>query len=155
MRPCSREIALLLLAGALFSLALFRTVHAILLWRGLSLERAVLPASAPILPGEEILAEAERRDRTVERREGETPQRDPFRISASPQRRERPAGPGIPRPVLVVDEEGAEKVVLAIGPHQSPPLAPGDSFQDWKVLALGEGRVLVEREGVLYTLPLP
>jgi len=155
MRRSPREVAFLLLALALLLFALFRTYQAVSLLPGPSDPAELGPSSTPLLPGEDLLQEAGRLDRAAREWEGEPPRRDPFRLVATRTEEKEPAPPAIPKAVLLVEERGETKVILALGARRSPPLAAGETFQGWKVVALGSDRALVEREGVLYTLPLP
>lgn len=86
------------------------------------------------------------------------PPRDPFSRpvpAAAPARTTPPSHASlfaIPRILRIAEEEGRRKVVLTFGRLNSPPLARGESFREWKILGIEEGRVLVENGGITYTL---
>ncbi|MBN1826630.1 MAG: hypothetical protein JW958_10205 [Candidatus Eisenbacteria bacterium] len=47
------------------------------------------------------------------------------------------------------------RVVLDFGSEQSPPLAEGEGFREWRVAGFSADRVYLAHRGVTYTLPLP
>jgi hypothetical protein len=94
----------------------------------------------------------------------ERPGRDPFRSlraaepsGTPPAARPSPRPPGyaIPRVVRLAGEGPSKKIILSFGTGESRPLGAGDAERGWKILSIEASRVLVEQEGIIYTLPLP
>ncbi|MFH1681894.1 MAG: hypothetical protein ABIH26_14800 [Candidatus Eisenbacteria bacterium] len=118
---------------------------------------SLAPASPAPLPGEPpLLAKARARDLLAEEWAEKLPPRDPFRSAA--RAAPPPAAPSryaIPRIARVVGEGAGRRVVLSFGREESRPLAPAEEERGWKVLTIQDSKVLVENDGVIYSLPLP
>jgi hypothetical protein len=114
------------------------------------------PASASVgEPGD--LGRARARDRRAGAPVGAPAPRDPFRFSAPAPQTPPPSAPdyAIPRAALVGGGDEVERVVLSFGGSSTRPLAPGESERGWTCLSIQGSKVLVENDGVIYTLPLP
>ena len=84
--------------------------------------------------------------------------RSPFRApveGAPPQAAPRARTPraDFPQVVMVLSVDGRVKVVLEVGGERSGPIAAGSVFRGWTLLQAGWDVVLLERAGVIYTLP--
>lgn len=129
--------------------------------------RGTRVAGAPAAEEPALVAEARAVDLGALQAGPAVPSRDPFRAAprlqppgtatptSAPPAPSRSSSFAIPR-VERVDGEGSDRrVVLGFGGESSRPLGPGDAERGWKILAIEEAKVFVEREGVIYNLPLP
>jgi len=133
-------------------------------WAWCSWQVAKTPASSVAVPSESppavvglsLLEEAEAIDRLAAE---PTPSisRDPFAPPPSAPRAPSRAAArfAIPKVVLFVEGGPEPQVVLTFGRGDSPPLGAGDLFEEWRIVALDAKKVLVEHEGIHYTLPVP
>ncbi|RPJ45667.1 MAG: hypothetical protein EHM19_05140 [Candidatus Latescibacterota bacterium] len=129
--------------------------------------RGTRAAGAPAAEEPALVSEARAVDLGALQAGSAVPSRDPFRAAArlqppgtatptsAPSAPTRSSSFAIPR-VERVDGEGPDRrVVLGFGGESSKPLGPGEAEQGWRILAIEKAKVFVEREGVIYTLPLP
>lgn len=107
------------------------------------------------LPGVEVLASARQSDHEGAQYTLPKPGRSPFIPPVRKKRSIIKDRGAIPQIVTVLADSGRIAVVLKSEGISSGPVIAGETFREWKVIDVSWEMVLLSREGVNYSLPVP